>query len=450
MKRCEVMMRSRMVPRWPRAGIVLFSLGLWACGGEVNAEGGIAFTNVSVVPMDSERVLSDQTVLVQGDRIVEVGPASEVEVPRGAVRVDGMGKYLMPGIAEMHGHVFMTDIITEDVAVTFPELYVLTGVTTVRTMGGSPWQFELRDRIERGEFLGPYLYTASPSLNGQTVNDADHGRQLVQEYHAAGYDLLKVHPGLTQASYAAIVETAAELDIRVAGHVSEDVGVRGALDAHQGIDHLDGYYLESGSDEAVMAELARITADQGVYNAPTQDLWKSILGRYTSDELMARDELKYMPRALVEQWAAQTAQMLAPALANPAEAERELVARDRMLVALYDAGAKLVLGSDSPQIFSVPGFSLIHELPAMVEAGLSEYAALEAATRNSAEYFDDLDEYGTVTEGKRADFILAHGNPLEDIRNVHRQAGVMVRGQWIPEEEIRERLARIEEAVSGR
>jgi len=430
--------------------------GLGACGGDSGApgaasdtDGGVAFVNVNVITMESERVLTDQTVLVQGDRIVEVGSAAAVDVPGGAVRIDGTGKYLMPGIAEMHGHVFTTDLITEEVAGTFPELYVLTGVTTVRTMSGSPWQFELRDRIEQGELLGPRLYTASPSMNGQTVDDADHARELVREYHAAGYDLIKVHPGLTVESYAALVETAAEVGIRVAGHVSESVGIRGALEAYQGIDHLDGYYLESGSDESIMAELAQITATQGVYNAPTQDLWKSILGRYTIEELMQRDELKYMLPELVEQWGEFTEQMLAPALANPDEAAREVRARDQMLVALYDAGAKLVLGSDSPQIFSVPGFSLTHELPAMIEAGLSEYAALEAATRNSAEYFDDLDEYGTVTVGKRADLILAHGNPLDDIRNVHRQAGVMVRGRWLPEEEIQERLARIEEQVAG-
>jgi len=152
--------------------------------------------------------------------------------------------------------------------------------------------------------------------------------------------------------------------------------------------------------------------------------------------------------ALVEQWVTQTAGIVQNAVANRAEANRELAARDRMLKALHAAGAKLLLGSDSPQIFSVPGFSLTHELPAMVDAGVPTYAALEAATRNAAEYFGEEDEFGTVEVGKRADLILVEGNPLDDIRNVHRQAGVMVRGHWIPKSEIEERLERIATLVA--
>ncbi len=421
---------------------------LAACGGAADQDEAIAFVNVNVVPMDANHVLTDQTVVVRDGRIAEMGPASSVDVPRNAVEVDGSGKYLMPGIAEMHGHVFTTDVITPEVAETFPELYVLTGVTTVRTMAGSPWQFELRDPIESGALIGPHIYTASPSLNGNSVNDVEHAHQLVREHHAAGYDLLKVHPGLSRAEYDAIVETAAELGIRVAGHVSEDVGIRRALEARQGVDHLDGYYIEAGADDATMAELAQITKEAGVYNAPTMDLWKTVLGVYQTEELSQRAELRYMLPALVEQWVTQTAGIVQNAVANRAEANRELVARDRMLSALHQAGAKLLLGSDSPQIFSVPGFSLTHELPAMVDAGVPPYAALEAATRNAAEYFGEEDEFGTVEVGKRADLILVEGNPLDDIRNVHRQAGVMVRGLWIPKSEIEERLERIATLVA--
>ena len=426
----------------------LAAVVLTACGDPQTDDGAIAFVNVNVVPMDANRVLTGQTVVVRDGRIAEMGPASSVDVPSNAVEVDGSGKYLMPGIAEMHGHVFTTDVITPEVAETFPELYVLTGVTTVRTMAGSPWQFELRDRIESGALIGPHIYTASPSLNGNSVNEVEHAHQLVREHHAAGYDLLKVHPGLSRAEYDAIVETAAELGIRVAGHVSKDVGIRRALEARQGVDHLDGYYIEAGADDATMAELARVTKEAGVYNAPTMDLWKTVLGVYQTEELSQRAELRYMLPALVEQWVTQTAGIVQNAVANRAEANRELAARDRMLKALHAAGAKLLLGSDSPQIFSVPGFSLTHELPAMVDAGVPTYAALEAATRNAAEYFGEEDEFGTVEVGKRADLILVEGNPLDDIRNVHRQAGVMVRGHWIPKSEIEERLERIATLVA--
>jgi imidazolonepropionase-like amidohydrolase len=117
--------------------------------------------------------------------------------------------------------------------------------------------------------------------------------------------------------------------------------------------------------------------------------------------------------------------------------------RDTLLRALSDGGAGLLLGSDSPQVFSVPGFSLAHEMEAMVAAGLPPWAVLTAATRNPAEYFGRSSEFGTVEPGKRADLILIEGNPLEDIRNVHRQAGVMVRGQWLSADEISRRLDQI-------
>lgn len=400
-----------------------------------------AFVDVTVIPMDRERVVPNQTVVVRDGRIAAIGTVGAVRVPADAVRIDGTGKFLIPGIAEMHGHVFFTQTMPEEVALTFPELYVLSGVTLLRVMSGTPWQFQLREMIARGDLLGPTIYTASPSLNANSVNGADHAISLVKEHHAAGYDLLKIHPGLTRAEYEAVVTTAAELGIRVAGHVPEAVAVRRALEVRQGIDHLDGYYREAGTDDAVMAELAEITRRQGVYNAPTMDLWKTLLGGQAADVLRQRSELRYMPPALVEQWTRQVESRRGQATPQQrAQAEREIAARNRMLKALYDAGAKLILGSDSPQIFSVPGFSLVHELPAMVEAGVPEYGILEAATKNAAEYFDALDEFGTIEVGKRADLLLLDGNPLEDIGNVHRQAGVMVRGRWLDAEEIGRRL----------
>ena len=396
-----------------------------------------AFVDVSVIPMDTERIVSGQTVLVRDGRIAAVGPVADVDVPSEAVRIDGRGKYLMPGIAEMHGHVFFNQSISEEVALTFPELYVLSGVTTIRVMSGTPWQFELRDKIASGELVGPTMYTASPSLNANSVDGVDHGISLVRQHHAAGYDLLKIHPGLERDEYDGIVHTAAELGIRVAGHVSEAVGVRRALEASQGIDHLDGYYVEAGDDDAKMAELAQITVRQNVYNAPTMDLWKTLLGGQDAQTLRQRAELRYMPPALVDQWTRQVESFQQSAAQQPDEARREIAARDRMLKALYDAGAKLILGSDSPQIFSVPGFSLVHELPAMVEAGVPAYGILEAATRNAAEYFDDLDEFGTVEVGKRADLLVLEGNPLSDISNLRLGRWVVVGGRVFDMDEFR-------------
>jgi len=154
---------------------------------------------------------------------------------------------------------------------------------------------------------------------------------------------------------------------------------------------------------------------------------------------------------MVEEWAKQTAELSRGGLGRRAleqmgvrRSAMDIIAlRDRILLALYRTGAGLILGADSPQVYSVPGFSLGHEMRAMVEAGVPTYAVLEAATKNAAAFFGQEAEFGTVAVGKRADLILVEGNPLEDVRNVHRQAGVMVRGRWLPKDEIQRMLDEI-------
>jgi adenine deaminase len=189
------------------------------------------------------------------------------------------------------------------------------------------------------------------------------------------------------------------------------------------------------------------------------DVWKTILGTRSTDELRRRPELVYLRPEVIDAWVRQTAQFArgngsfwrtALEQVGMRESPADIVAlRDRILQALHRAGARLVLGADSPQVFSVPGFSLAHEMRAMVEAGVPTYAVLEAATRNPAAFFGREAEFGTVEPGKRADLILVEGNPLQDIRNVHRQAGVMVRGRWLPKEEIDRRLADVARRAAG-
>jgi imidazolonepropionase-like amidohydrolase len=256
------------------------------------------------------------------------------------------------------------------------------------------------------------------------------------------------------------VATAREVGIPYAGHVPPEVGLRHAIASRQSVEHLDGYVETSRGDDAVIAELARATRDAGIWLAPTMDVWKTILGTRATDELRRRPELIYMRPEVVDQWVKQTTQFArgggsfwqaALEQVGMRESPAEIVAlRDRILQALHRAGARLLLGADSPQVFSVPGFSLAREMRAMVEAGVPTYAVLEAATKNPAAFFGREEEFGTVEVGKRADLILLDGNPLEDIRNVHRQAGVMVRGRWLPKAEIDRRLAEIAARARGR
>jgi imidazolonepropionase-like amidohydrolase len=408
----------------------------------------VAFTRVAIVPMDRERVIEDATVLVQGDRIAAIGTAASLRVPDGALEVDGQGRYLLPGIAETHAHMpGERDRAANEILA----LYVLTGATTVRAMNGTPFQLELRRRIAADEILGPTIFAVAPPFSGGSVDGPDDARRKVRAYQAAGFDVLKIFPGMDVATYDAILGTAREVGIRVSGHVPPEVGLRHALAQGQSVEHLDGYVEASGGESAAIDDLVRATREAGIWNTPTMDVWKTLLGTRSTDALRRRPELRYLPADTVESWPRQTAEITRRRFWDPVvegmglrRSPQETVAlRDRILRALHRGGAGLLLGADSPQVYSVPGFSLAHEMRAMVDAGLPAYAVLEAATRNPAAFFGQQAEFGTIEVGKRADLILVEGNPLEDIGNVHRQAGVMVRGRWLPKEEIERRLEEI-------
>ncbi len=397
--------------------------------------GTYAFSNVNVVPMTSEQVLADQTVLVQGGRITAVGPARSVRVPAGALRIDGRGKYLMPGLSEMHGHIPGQNVpFAERVAF----LYVAGGVTTVRGMQGHPNQFELRKRIESGELIGPRMILSSPPLSGNTVGDVAAAEAAVRNYKSAGYDLLKIHENLSAEVYQRIVATARAVGIPFGGHVPDAVGVHGALDARQvTIDHLDNY-VEAIQSEADVARLVAKTVESGVAVVPTMPLWEVLRGLHDPEAMMQRPELRYMPEQTVAQWKNTVANIRGQT--NRETAAREIELRNRLLKALSDGGAIVLLGSDAPQLFSVPGFSIQREMETWAEAGISPFKILQAGTTAVARYLNDEAGSGTVSVGKRADLLLVDANPLVDVRNVARKSGVMVNGRWLAWPEIEARL----------
>jgi imidazolonepropionase-like amidohydrolase len=437
------------------------ALLLASCAGPADTSGAmlqpkaqeVAFVGVNVVPVDSERVLADQTVLVRGDRIVEVGPAAKVKVPSGALRIDGRGKFLMPGLAEMHGHIPPPQAPKEFTeAVLF--MYVANGVTTVRGMLGAPGQLDLRERAARGELLSPTLYLAGPSFNGNSVSSPEQAAEMVRAQKREGWDLLKVHPGLTRDEYDAMARTAREVGIKFAGHVPAEVGLTHALAAGQEtIDHVDGYveHLQAEGvpvDEAKLREIVRLTKSSGAWIVPTMALWETLLGVASIDKLMSYPELKYMPRQQVESWERlHRARQSGPQF-DRKKAEQTAANRKRILKALHAGGVPVIFGTDAPQQFSVPGFSVHREMASMLEAGMTPYEIIRTATKNAGEYYQNKARFGTVAAGQRADLILVNGNPLKDISNIARRSGVMVRGRWLGEDEIQKRLEAIAAANS--
>ena len=444
-----------------RLSTAVLAVAALAGGSVLGAQEVTAFRNVSVIPMDSERVLAAQTVVVRGERIESVGAAGTVQIPPGARVIDGAGRYLVPGLAEMHAHVPQggDERYVEEVLF----LYVANGVTTARGMLGAPAHLALRERLARHEVLGPRLYTSGPSLNDQSVNSPDDAARLVREQARAGYDFVKVHPGPTRAEYDAAAQAGAESGIELAGHVPADVGVSRAIEAKQAtIDHLDGYVealvpperraqggffgltLANDADRGRIPALVAATVSAGIWNVPTQTLiehWPA--PSPTVDELLARPEMAYVSPQTRAEWANSKRQMIGAPGYDGARVVALVRLRRELIKALHDAGAALLLGSDAPQVFNVPGFSLHHELTAMVASGLTPFEALRTGTANPAEFFEAADEFGTIRAGLAADLVLVAANPLEDVAALARPDGVMVRGRWLDRAELDRGLAEI-------
>lgn len=417
----------------------LLAVGMLICGfASAQSDRVTAFTNVNVIPMHTDEVLPGHTVIVQGDRIIGLG--ADLDVPSGAAVIDGAGQYLMPGLAEMHGHVPRPDEpaqYTEDVLF----LYVANGLTTVRGMLGADGQLELRERANSSQIIAPTLYLAGPSFNGNSINSPEEAVEKVHQQKAEGWNLLKIHPGMNKAEFDAMARTAQQEGMRFGGHVPADVGLMHAL--HMGqetFDHVDGYveYIRSSglSEEDAIAEALQLTKEKGAWIVPTMVLWEAINGTIDIETLRAYDELKYMPPNVVESWFNRVNRQ-----ANNPNYDRNAAldlirTRMRVLAALHEGGARMLLGTDAPQLFSIPGFSLHRELTRMVEAGMDPYSILVSGSRNVGEYFANEDDFGTITPDARADLLLLAGNPLEDVAHLRHLSGVMVRGVWLSRQDL--------------
>ena len=384
-------------------------------------------------------------------------PFDSTPLPKDIELVDGTDRFLMPGLAEMHAHVPGNS--SPDLERTLT-LFAANGVTLIRGMLGQPAHLRLRDALKNDEEFGPRLYTSGPSMNGNSVRGPADGARKVRAQYEAGYDLIKIHPGLTADEFAAIADAANELGIPFAGHVPAAVGLQDALASGiSTIDHLDGYLaalMPADSDasggyggffDVLLAgqlgderinELAAATAAAGTWNVPTESLFEHRVSEVTVTELSNRPEMRYMPGSTVQQWVRAKQRIENDRDFDPEVARQAIRLRRLIIKALHDAGAGLLLGSDAPQVFNVPGFAIHHELAFLVEAGLTPYEALATGTTAVAEYLGS--NTGMVAVGRDADLVLLDANPLEDIAVTKRIHGVMLRGTWHSAAALKDRL----------
>ena len=428
----------------------------------------LVFEHVTVIPMDRDRVMPDHSVVIEGDRIVAVGPSRGIRTPRNARRINGRNKYLSPGLADMHVHIGgLPD--HENIL----SLFVANGVTTVRSMWGFPEVLDWRKQIKEGTLLGPTIVTVGPVTDGsppvwqgsRVVDSESQAESAAKADREAGYDAMKVYSRLTFGAYEALVSSAHKLGLPVYGHVPRAVGLVNALKLRQdSIEHGDGYIAAMQSDASPYAgkpglasqmvayvemsklpALVEATRAAGTWNCPTIVVAKRTFVPPERVSLQRSEpEMKYISAAMMQMWDPKEDFRIKNMKAEDFERRgREAEITVEITRALHKGGTRILLGTDTPNPWVVPGFSLHDELENLVAAGLSPFEALRAGTSGAAEFLKQTAEFGTIAAGQRADLILTDGNPLKDVRALRQRAGVMLRGRWIPTSELQGMLDRV-------
>ncbi len=430
----------------------------------------VAFRDVSVLPMDTERVLEHQTVVIRGDRIAVIGPVADTPIPDGALVVEGAGKFLIPGLADMHVH--GPGDTTSRAMENELTLFIAGGVTTVRVLSGNQRHLRVRDSVAQGRLLGPTMYVVGASIGALPENTSDMRRLLtpsevsrfVAQMKRAGFDFIQVNGPMMRAEYEELASAARKSGLRLTGAVPTDVGLSRVMHARQAsIENLDGYLeslerddspihyadpvtrarrLQDYTDETKLPKLAADLRAAGIANTPTLFINHVSNTQQAAESLATWPEMRYVQPRLLASWIRQVKRAQDQTLDADLGA-RYLEYRNHLTKGLSDGGALILVGSEAPNAFIVPGFGTIYEIHSLTVAGLTRYQALRAATRNAAEFMHAEREFGTVAPGLRADLVLLDGNPLIDVGNLTLRAGVMLRGRWYPVEELNVMLEKI-------
>lgn len=409
-----------------------------------------AFVHVNVVPMDRERVLADQVVVVRDGAIAAIGAAAATPVPADATVVDAHGAFLLPGLADLHVHAQHEDDLF---------LYVANGVTTVLNLGlaRSTFVTRTRARIAAGELLAPTCFVA-PLMNGPRGSDLpcatiEEAQQSVRLAHELGYEFIKVYNDLSKPLFHALCDEAHAQGMTIVGHGVRAPGFEESFEAGQVmVAHAEEYlYVSQGglanrfgnADAAKIPEAVALTKRHEVFVVANLSAYSAISRQWGRPDVVAgfltKPEIRDMRPFWRRAWSDSDYAKRGGNLDGRLEFLRGFIK------ALHDGGVRLLLGTDSPDIPGVEaGFSIHDDLAQLVLAGLTPYQALACGTRIAGEFIGefvpDSEPFGTIAIGQRADLLLVEKNPLADVANVNEPLGVMLRGRWLPREELARRL----------
>lgn len=455
--------------------VLLTFLTLVACQAGQSGE-VIQLANITVVDVKDGKVLSGMTVVIEGGRITSVAANATAPDNRG-LRVDGTGKFLIPGLWDMHVHLVHGDWFPRARDILLP-LFVANGVTGVRDMGSEIEPvLEWRREIEAGKRIGPRIVTSGPMLDGPplqwpssvTVATPADGRRVVRDVKQRGADFIKLHSRIPRDAFFAIADEATQQGMTFAGHVPDAVRASEASSAGQkSFEHLLGIFEGSSPEEdkfltgvkspgKLLAtydpdraqSLFALLAKNHTWQCPVL-IWER--GFYVIEERdFARDPLaKYAPESWKGgSWRRFTDRILHEFNVDDLATRKRFVQKElEVAQGLHQAGVPFLAGTDTPSgVFVFPGFSLHDELEIFVRAGFTPREALETATVNPAIFFGRERDLGTVEVGKSADLLLLEANPLDDIRNTRKIAGVVLQGRYLSRGDLDELLGQAEAAA---
>ena len=453
--------------------LLILSVLLFARAKPNGTPASIVFTHATIIDVTGSPPRRDATVVITGDRISAIGDGANISLPPDAQIVDATGKFLIPGLWDMHVHWYARDTFT---------LFIANGVTSVREMFGNSDLLRWRDQIAKGSLLGPRMVVASPIIDGPkpiwpnsiAVPNEDEGRKAVRKVKQWGADFVKVYALLPRDAYFGIADEAKQQAITFVGHVPNSVSPAEASDAGQkSIEHLTGMLIACSDKETELrdklvkadspearsrvqataletydqkkaADLIARFAKNNTWQCPTLTVLRS--NAYLEDENFRRDgRLRYIPRQLQQRWGFRISNRSG---GNNAGAKKVLEKQFEIVGAMQKAGVPILAGTDTGNPFCFPGFSLHDELALLVIAGLTPVEALRSATLNPAKFFGLDQTLGTIEQGKIADLVLLDANPLVDIRNTQRINAVVSNGRLFDRKVLDKMLSEAEGAAN--
>jgi imidazolonepropionase-like amidohydrolase len=404
----------------------------------------LVLTHVNVIDMVGAKPSADMTVIVVGEHIAALGRAGKIRVPKGAQLIDAEGKYLIPGLWDMHVHLGDGEFDKNF----FLRLFIANGVTGIRIMEGAPEYQSWRREAEGGTLLAPRMFIASPMLGfGDLSNISEaRAREEVRKAKQSGADFIKVHDNLSRASYFAVIEEAKLVGLPVEGHTPVSVTAEEVSQAGQkSIEHLTGL-APAEADAATAERLFALFRKNQTWQCPTL-IMRHNYALLDDGSLAADPRLKYVKPSWRARWLGMTKEAETWPAGEGARRREAIRKEDALVGGMQRAGVGILAGTDDGNPYVMPGFSLHDELALLVKAGLTPSEALRAATLNPAKFFGLSASLGTVERGKLADLVLLDANPLADISNTKRINAVVLNGRFFDRKILDDMLADVEAAA---